>query len=314
MDEGADSGRPTPARAVGLDVGASRTRALVMHGERGEGARRVGPPAAVDPRQPWRTAEVLEGFLREMEAAGAVTLPVDALCAGVAGAGRREARRELEAALGGAELARQVSVVTDGEVALFDAHGDGPGLLLISGTGSVAWGRNARGEVARAGGWGPRLGDEGSGHAVALAALRRATRAADGREEATGLGPRLLDRLGLERPEELVGWVAGSSRAEIASLAPVVAELAEEGVAPAAEIVEEAAEELVAAVDAVARRLGPWDRPPRLALAGGLLDPGGPLRGRVSEAVQGLDVCLQQAEVDPARGAARMALRRAPEA
>lgn len=297
--------------AVGLDVGGSRTRALVLDGRGGERARRHGPPGAVDPREPRRTARLLGELLREMEAAGEVELPVASLCAGVAGAGREEVRGQLELALDSAELALRIRVLTDGEVALFDAHGDDPGLVLVAGTGSVAWGRNAGGQVARSGGWGPLLGDEGSGHAVAWAALGRITRAADGREETTDLAPRLLDRLGLDRPEELVNWVAESSRADIASLAPEVVGMADAGVADAVDIVDEAVEELTLAVGAVLRRLGPWDAPPPLALAGGLVDPGGPLRSRVARSVSGFDVGLREGRVDPVRGAARLALRAA---
>lgn len=294
--------------AVGVDAGGSRTRVLALDREGGEAARWVGPPAAVDPRDPEATVRVLEELLRRKEEEGEIGLPVDALCAGVAGAGRAEVRERLESALDASGLAGRVRVLTDGEVALADAHGDGPGLLLVSGTGSVAWGRNARGRFARAGGWGPLLGDEGSGHAVARAALGRVTREADGREAASELGPRLLGRLGLDAAEDLVGWVAGASRAEVAALAPAVVELADEGVRPAGEIVDAAVEELVAAAEAVLGGLGPWDGPPPLALTGGLLDPDGPLRPRVARAVGRLDLRVEEGAVDPVRGAARLAL------
>lgn len=296
------------AAAVGVDAGGSRTRALALDRDGGEAARWSGPPAAVDPRDPGQTVRALEDLLRRGEAEGGIELPVEALCAGVAGAGRAEVRKRLETELAASGLARHVRVLTDGEVALADAHGDGPGLLLVSGTGSVAWGRNGRGEVARAGGWGPLLGDEGSGHALARAALRRTTRAADGRETASELAPRLLDRLCLDAPEDLVAWVADASRAEVAALAPAVVELADAGVRPAREIVDEAVEELVAAVEAVLGRLGPWDEPPPLALAGGLLDPDGPLRPRVARAAERLDIRVEEGAVDPVRGAARLAL------
>lgn len=295
--------------AVGIDAGGSRTRVLSLDDRGAEGARREGPAAAVDPREPTATVRVLEDLLRRMEADGELELPAGALCAGVAGAGRAEVREELASALGGSGLARRVRVLTDGEVALADAHGDGPGLLLVAGTGSVAWGRNGRGVVGRAGGWGPLLGDEGSGHAVARAALRRVTRAADGREEPSELGPRILERLGLDGTGELVAWVADASRAEVAALAPHVVEMADAGVPPAAEVVDEAVEELTTAVEAVRRELAPWDAPPALALAGGLLDPDGPLRPRLVRAVDRLEVRLQQRAVDPVRGAALLALR-----
>lgn len=297
------------ATVVGFDAGGSRTRALALRPGGGSGVRRVGPAGAVDPTRPLETVGVLEGMLREMAADGVAELPVQALCAGVAGAGRAAIRGALAAALEETGIARRVLVLTDGEIALHDAHGDGPGLVLVAGTGSVAWGRNRSGRVGRAGGWGPTLGDEGSGHDIALAALRRMTRAADGREGSTDLGPALLERLGLDRPEELVGWVAGARRSEVAALAPVVVELADGGVEPAAEIVAEAVENLKEITGAVLRRLGPWERTPDLGLAGGLLDPGGPLREHVAAAAREMGMRPRERRVDPVRAAARLAAR-----
>lgn len=299
----------SPPVVVGIDAGGSRTRALALDGEEREITRRSGPPGAVDPRDPDATVTVIGALLHDMEADGEIELPVDSLCAGVAGAGRTGIRKQVGEALTARNLARRVRVLTDGEVALFDAHGECPGLLLVSGTGSVAWGRNGRGEVARAGGWGPLLGDEGSGYAVARAALRRTTRAADGREEASCLAPHLLDRLGLEDVGELVGWIAAAPRAEVASLAPTVVELADDGVPPAVVIVEDAVKELAEAVLAVRRRLEPWKTPPVLALTGGLLDPDGPLRSRMAVRAERLDIEVRDEPVDPVRGAARLATR-----
>lgn len=293
---------------VGVDVGGTKSEAVVLDATGRERARRRGPGAAVAPHAPGRTADAVAELLRRMEAEGELALPAAALCAGVAGAGRDEVRSALGGALEEAGLASTVSVVPDGEVALHDAHGGEPGLVLIAGTGSSAWGRDVGGRTARAGGWGPLLGDEGSGWAIGVAALRRACRASDGREAATGLGARLLERLDLARAEELVPWAASASRAEVAALASTVAEAADEGDPAADAILAEAAIELAAAVAAVRRRLEPWERSPSLALAGGLLAPGRPMRARAAEAVSGLGIpCLEEA-VDPARGAARLAL------
>lgn len=293
---------------VGLDAGGTNTIAVVLDDGGRERARAEGPGAAVDPRDPLTAAGTMAALLRRMAEEGALELPVAALCAGVAGAGSRDVRRALARALEEAGLAHRVEVRTDGEVALHDAHGSGPGLLLIAGTGSSAWGRDAGGRTARAGGWGPWLGDEGSGWAIATAALRRICRGADGRVESSGLGPRLLERLGLDRPEELVGWIAAASRSEVAALAAPVLEAADEGDPAALPIVEEAVAELASAVDAVKRRLGPWDGPPPVGLAGGLLAPGRPLRRRVADAVEGLGARPIARAVDPARGAARLVL------
>ena len=97
---------------------------------------------------------------------------------------------------------------------------------------------------------------------------------------------------------------------EIASLAPHVVDMADAGGEPADEIVAGAVDELTTAVGAVLRRLGPWEAPPALALAGGLLDPGRPLRERVGRAA-GSRLAVRPVGdlVDPVRGAAALARR-----
>lgn len=296
---------------VGIDAGATRSRVLVVAAEGARPVRREGPPAAVDPRRPARSARTLVELLRRMADEGELTLPAAALCAGIAGAGRGRAQEELASEFEEAGMARRVLVHSDGAVALHDAHGQEAGLVLVAGTGSVAWGRDASGRIARAGGWGPVLGDEGSGHAIARAALRRITQSADGRKPPTPLALGILNRLALSRADELVEWVAHASRAEIAALAPCVVELADAEVAPAPEIVTDAVQELVRTVDAVRRQLAPWPQTPDVALAGGLLKPGGALRRRVSDALSARPLAVQETAVDPARGAAILALRAA---
>ena len=87
----------------------------------------------------------------------------------------------------------RILVVNDALIALQAGVGDAPGIVIVSGTGSIAYGRNDRGEASRAGGWGYVLGDEGSGYWIGRLALRAVVRHADGRGRATSLTPRLLD-------------------------------------------------------------------------------------------------------------------------
>ncbi|MFN8579797.1 MAG: BadF/BadG/BcrA/BcrD ATPase family protein [Gemmatimonadaceae bacterium] len=101
---------------------------------------------------------------------------VRAACVGVAGVGRDEERQALHAALATRGIAEDIVVVTDAEVALEDAFGDGPGVLLIAGTGSICFGRGPAGALSRCGGWGPTIGDEGSGAWLGPANSRRGCR------------------------------------------------------------------------------------------------------------------------------------------
>jgi glucosamine kinase len=182
-------------------------------------------------------------------------------------------------------------------------------LLLVAGTGSIAWGRGEDGREARVGGWGGLLGDEGSGYDIGLRALRAVVRAADGRGPPTELRDRLLGEIGLDAPEALIRWAAGAGKASVARLAPTVCGVANAGDEVAAAIVTGAVESLKAHVVALRQRLGPWRATPRLALAGGLLAPGGPLREAVVASTASFGCAVREEPVDVARGAARLALR-----
>ena len=293
---------------VGIDGGGTATRVLILDERGGALGRAEGGPALTDrPGAPIDIETVADTVARAAAAAG-IELPAAALCAGFAGVGRELERGAVEAALAG-RLAARARVITDAEAAFFDAFADGPGLLLIAGTGSIALGRGEDGREARTGGWGTLLGDEGSGYDIGLSALRAAARATDGRGRPTDLLARLLAELGLARPEELIRWASGARKTAVAALAPSVCELAAQGDEVAAEIVAAVVASLAAHVDALLARLGPWSAPPGLALAGGLLAPGGRLRGAVVAAVAEYACVVSDTQVEPVRGAARLALR-----
>jgi glucosamine kinase len=235
------------------------------------------------------------------------SLPVAAVWAGLAGAGREEPRSSVELELSRLGIAATVRVGTDVLAAFQDAFENGPGILLISGTGSIAWGRAEDGREGRVGGWGQHIGDEGSGFAIGLEALRRIARHADGRGPETRLQRLVLEHLGLAAVADLIPWASEASRARIAELALVVARAAGAGDAVAGEILVQAVEELEGHVLAILQSLGPWRRPPRIALAGGLLGHGGPLRKPMEGVVVKHQLSTMQRPLDAARGAARLA-------
>ncbi len=258
--------------------------------------------------EPLFDLEAIEATARRAASAAQLDLPAAALCAGLAGAGRDRERDAVQAALSRRALATAVRVVTDAEAAFFDAFGDGPGLLLIAGTGSVAWGRSEDGREARVGGWGGLLGDEGSGYDIGLRALRSVARAVDGRGGKTELQERLLAQLQVGEPQALIAWAAGAGKTEIAALAPIVCELAAAGDSAAVAIVETAVASLQSHVAALLAGLGPWSAPSTLALAGSLIAPGGPQRAPLLAAVAQYECAPTEARVDAARGAARLVL------
>lgn len=303
-----EPGALTVRAVVGIDGGATGTRALVLDERGARLARAEGPAALLD--RPGRPidGEAVAATAREAAQRARIRLPAAALCAGLAGVGREPERKTAEDELRGRGLASIVRVVTDAEAAFADAFGDGPGLLLIAGTGSMAWGRAESARTARAGGWGALLGDEGSAYAMGVRALRAVARASDGRGPETALLARLLGALGLPSTEELIPWAAQATKAEIAALAPIVCDLRDAGDAVAARIVAAAVAELEAHVRALFQRLGPWSGTPVLALTGGLVGPGGPLREAVIAAVGQYCTPLER-PLEPERGAANLALR-----
>jgi N-acetylglucosamine kinase-like BadF-type ATPase len=181
-----------------------------------------------------------------------------------------QTNREIAVKIG---LADSKSVFADNDA--WNAHAGGlaggPGILLISGTGSACLGRNARNKTWRAGGWGHLLHDAGSAYALGNAAMIAATRDADGRGQPTMLTQLVCKELGLRDLREIFRKIHhdGVSRAAVAAIAPGVALLAENGDAVAQQILSDGACGLTEMVVTVAHRLD-MDAP-ALALTGGLI-------------------------------------------
>ncbi len=197
---------------------------------------------------------------------------VVAACAGLAGVTRPEDRAVMERALAGILPDSRVVVENDGLVALAGATGGRPGVIVISGTGSIALGVNSKGERAQAGGWGNLLGDEGSGYDIARRAMIAAMRDFDGRGPATGLRQALIQDLCLNEIIEIVPLLYGDqlTHASVAALYPLVMHAAEGGDAVARGLIEEAARKLAEMAAAVLVRLHEPASTP-LAVAGGVL-------------------------------------------
>jgi glucosamine kinase len=295
---------------IGIDGGGTRTTAVVSDQDGSELVRVEGEAGLVDVLEPEAGAHALADLATHALAEAHVTELATMLCCALAGAGREHARIRVEQALASLRIAGNVCVVTDFEAAMQDAFGSGPGILVISGTGSSAWGRAQDGRCLRAGGWGHIIGDEGSGYAIGRAALSLAMREFDGRGENFGFMNAVLTQTETSTEDGLVRWAAGASKGDIAALAPIVFDAAERGSLSA---VDDAAAEIAMHVAALYDRLGPWDTPPAVALAGGLVEPGRPMREAVLREIEALTipVAIVEERVDAARGAAEIARHRA---
>jgi len=267
---------PPSAVFLGIDAGGSHTGVVVADGDGQVLARTEGPGSAMRPSGAEASAAVIADTARRAAAAAGVALPADAAMVGAAGAGREPEQHELAAALIAAQVARRVRVAGDSEVSLAAAFGDGPGILINAGTGSIAFARTPDGRLYRAGGYGWQLGDEGGGYWLGRRALAAAARATDEPGESSTLLERLLVALGLGHMDDLIRWTATANPAQVAALAPHVLNAAREGEAVAQRAVHDAAAELARLVGVLARHF-PSAEPIPVATAGGLLRPTSPL-------------------------------------
>ena len=203
---------------------------------------------------------------------------VRGVCAGVAGASFEERRLRFLAGLQEIFSLAQISVLPDYATALTGATAGSPGVIVIAGTGSAAYGENAAGQTHKTGAYGYLIDDAGSGYGVGRAALAAALRAADGTGEATTLTERLPTALGLTSLSEIVPGVYGGgiSRVAIASLSRVVADAArEDNDAAAQAILMRAGGALAHLAHGVTRRLFEGtDQPFSLCPIGGLWSAG----------------------------------------
>ncbi len=298
---------------VGVDGGGTHTRVLVVDEQGVELATAEGPGSAIQPGAASRSAGIIRDAVHRASA-GLSDRPVRALCVGVAGAGRDEERDTLQSALETDRIAGSVIILTDAEIALEDAFGAGPGVLLTAGTGSIAYGKGPTGVMARCGGWGPNIGDEGGGSWIGRRALGVAAASSDGREPESALPAAIIAALGINSIEALIPWAAAATPADFGKLAPVVLEVAATGDLRANSLVTLAVEELALHVRTLARKLFSDERAAfRLAMHGGLIAPKSLLRRRLEQRMRSIapGATVLAERVVPERGAARFAMREA---
>lgn len=241
---------------LGIDGGGSK--ALVAVADRAGQVVRVARGEGVNPinNRNWRQALGIQ--LRPFAGDAALAAVAAALPAHGEVDEISSAQRETIAVAFGNVPQR---VLNDVDAAHIGAFAGGSGILILSGTGSMAWARDAAGRSYRVGGWGDAIGDEGSAHWIGRRILGLVSQSLDGRAEPTALADAVFDQLRIGRAnpmDGLEGWVSRmrDPRSEIAALAPLATRLAEAGDAGAAAIVRAAAEELARHVTSIARLAG----------------------------------------------------------
>lgn len=167
-------------------------------------------------------------------------------------------------------------LVGDQEIALYGALDGQPGISLIAGTGSICFGRSADGAIARSGGWGHLIGDEGSGYALGRDGLVAVAQAWDGYGPQTRLTELLAEQQNLTTQQEIISYIYGGDKSRIAALSRLVEQAASEGDTVALGIIRENARKLSRLVAAVAKQLNLGNT--QVAMLGGMLENNTQLR------------------------------------
>ena len=243
---------------LGIDGGGSKTTCAVGD-EVALLAKVTAGPSNVTRVGETRARETLQKVIREACAAARISpQQVQRACIGAAGAGREEiaaaVHNFVEEIIPG-----EIGVVGDMQVARAAAFGDGPGVIVIAGTGSIAYGRDAEGRIARAGGWGFAISDEGSAHWVGAAAVSALLRVMDQSEdpqataEASPLFGEMKAAWGLRSLDEFVR--AANANSHFARLFPAILAAADAGDDLAQRVFAQAGRELAQLAAIVVRRL-----------------------------------------------------------
>ncbi len=194
---------------------------------------------------------------------------ISAVGAGLAGTAKPDMRERMGCALQKCFPGAAITMLTDLDAALA-AAGEGPAIILVAGTGSAAFGRDAEGEMARSGGYGPSSSDQGSAYDIGRHAIAAAMQERAGGSD-SALGREILAQL------RCTEWAVVQHRAQtmpdeiFPPIFPVVAAAADSGDAVAQEILLHASQDLAALVADVAERLHLSDKEFLLVRMGGTM-------------------------------------------
>ena len=306
---------------LGIDGGGTKTTSAVGDEFKLLASATAGPSNIVRVGEV-QARESLHQSVRQACAAAGITPPqVAHTCVGGSGAARPEFAAIVRRAL--AEiLPSPIDVVGDMQIALEAAFDTGPGVVVIAGTGSIAYGRDRQGNTARAGGWGFAIGDEGSAHWIGRAAVNAVLRATDASGAAAAndgilelyspFAAALGKAWGVTTLADLARAANSIPPPDFAALFPTVASSQDDF---AAEVLTRGGRELAQIAALVARRLfgGSDEAPVPVAMTGGVFRHA-PLVGQVFyNELRRLDprVEINPQVVEPVEGAVRMARRAA---
>ena len=289
---------------IGVDAGGTNTTASAYSTAGELLAQTTGAAGniAADPAHACQNIiETIQARLTRLGDDAAPPLP--RLCVGAAGIshGGETLSRALSTAFEG-QFAH-IQTISDAELALYAAHGGSDGVLLIAGTGSIGYRKTGQ-TLLRCGGWGHLIGDEGSAYAVAMAAVRTITQAADrGTPPPDALWNALQRHLGIQTPSELIAFVYSHPKAEIAALCRTVSDCAESGDPTATALLQQAGQDLAAMARLLVER-APTTAPLPLCCSGSLLTKNAIVRAAFEDALRAAELPISSVSdlQEPTRG------------
>jgi glucosamine kinase len=304
---------------LGIDGGGTKTR-CVLADETNVIAKAMAGGSNVIRLGEARAREALQTAINQVCAVAKISPDeIRAVCIGVAGAARPEIPAKIRSML--TEIIPQtnharIEVVGDTVIALEAAFGPGPGVIAIAGTGSIVYGRDVAGHIARAGGWGFAVSDEGSGHWIGRRAIHAILSAHDQGIETT-LAKMVLDALKLTTLDELVQRANSTPPPDFPRLFPLVLRASDQADSIARDLLADAGIQLAHLAAIVVRRLAPQNPEtkssvfPPVAMTGSVFRQSLVVRQVFYDTLQtsfpGITVCQELA--DPVQGALARARR-----
>jgi len=300
---------------VGVDGGGTKTRAQVVTADGQLLADLLVAGCNVNHHGWLETERRLSDLFAAIRSAVPAGGRVAAIALGLAGVDREAERTRMLAFVTAEWPGAEVRVENDAVLALAADGGDGVGIVLIGGTGSIAYGKNLAGRTARVGGWGYGIGDEGSGYDIGRRALQAVMKAYDGRRPPTALTQHVLAHLGVAEPSALIPIVYDSqfTRQQMASVTQCVFAAAQEGDFTSQQLLDAAAAELSELVLTLKQQLFAGVATVTVVTAGGLFHPGSAVGEAIRQQLEPRGCRVLAASAPPVAGAVRLARQAAAE-
>jgi len=296
---------------LGVDGGGTKTEALLADSEgRVVGRGLGGPSNPLFVSRDSALGSIARAVAEARSGAAGLMVPRKAvICSG-------NLKREFDVATLAAklEIPEDRLLITQDQMSAFcGATGGKPGVVVLAGTGSFGMGITETGAQLVVGGWGPLLGDEGSGYYIGLSALKAVTRAYDGRGNKTLLTQLVKDHYCIEAVPDLIAAVYGKrdDRRNISAISPLVLEAARAGDEVALGIVDDAGRCLAELAKTIIRRLGMDSNEYSLVLTGGISNYGDLIRSPLRDEVRTefKSIVMKEARFAPVIGAVIMAMK-----